>query len=112
MDLATNCTLWTLVNSAFTDEDASRAWAAEEMTWGLFHVPESNVCVLGDVAGLDVIELGCPTAYLSAWLARRSARPVGVDLTRASFTPQPVWRSGSAPRAPWSSARSGRSRAR
>jgi SAM-dependent methyltransferase len=31
------------------------------------------------VAGKDVIELGCGTAYVSAWLARRGARPVGID---------------------------------
>jgi SAM-dependent methyltransferase len=84
-DLAANRTLWTLVNSAFTDEDAFRAWAAGDMTWGLFHVPEREVRVLGDVRGLDVIELGCGTAYLSAWLARRGARPVGVDPTRAQL---------------------------
>ena len=32
-----------------------------------------------DVAGLDTIELGCGTGYVSAWLARRGARPVAVD---------------------------------
>ena len=32
-----------------------------------------------DVDGKDVIELGCGTAYVSAWLARRGARPVAVD---------------------------------
>ncbi len=32
-----------------------------------------------DPAGLDVIELGCGTAYVSAWLARRGAKPVGID---------------------------------
>jgi SAM-dependent methyltransferase len=31
------------------------------------------------VDGLDVVELGCGTAYWSAWLARRGARPVGLD---------------------------------
>jgi SAM-dependent methyltransferase len=41
--------------------------------------------VLGDVAGLDVVELGCGTAYFSAWLARLGARPVGVDLTPAQL---------------------------
>ena len=37
--------------------------------------------MLPDVAGNDVVELGCGTAYFSAWLARRGARPVGVDVT-------------------------------
>ena len=30
---------------------------------------------------MDTIELGCGTAYVSAWLARRGARPVGIDLS-------------------------------
>ncbi len=35
--------------------------------------------------GKDVIELGCGTAYVSAWLARLGARPVGVDVTPAQL---------------------------
>jgi SAM-dependent methyltransferase len=60
---------------------AERNWAAEEITWGILDAPESEVQVLGDVAGKDVVELGCGTAYVSAWLARRGARVTGVDLT-------------------------------
>src|SRR5437899_3332539 len=40
---------------------------------------------LGDVSGLDVVELGCGTAYFSAWFAKRGARPVGVDPTPAQL---------------------------
>jgi SAM-dependent methyltransferase len=32
-----------------------------------------------------VVGLGCGTAYFSAWLARRGARPTGVDLTPAQL---------------------------
>jgi SAM-dependent methyltransferase len=60
---------------------AERNWAAEEITWGVLDVPEREVQILPDVAGKDVVELGCGTAYVSAWLARQGARPVGVDLT-------------------------------
>jgi ubiquinone/menaquinone biosynthesis C-methylase UbiE len=35
--------------------------------------------------GLDVVELGCGTAYVGAWLARRGARVVGVDPTPAQL---------------------------
>jgi SAM-dependent methyltransferase len=31
------------------------------------------------VVGLDTVELGCGTGYVSAWLARRGASPVGLD---------------------------------
>jgi SAM-dependent methyltransferase len=58
-----------------------RAWAAEPR-WGVFHVPESLVGLLpGEVAGLDAVELGCGTGYVSSWLARRGARPIGLDPT-------------------------------
>jgi SAM-dependent methyltransferase len=51
-----------------------------EITWGIFGVPETELKALPeDVAGMDVIELGCGTAYISAWLARRGGRPTGID---------------------------------
>jgi SAM-dependent methyltransferase len=62
-------------------EAGRRAWASAEPWWGMFDVPEEEVRILPDVEGLDVVELGCGTAYWSAWLARRGARPVGVDLS-------------------------------
>lgn len=33
----------------------------------------------------DSLELGCGTGYISAWLARRSARPVGLDNAAAQL---------------------------
>jgi hypothetical protein len=54
--------LWTRANRDYGDEHADRAWAAEDITWGIFTVPERQLGVLGDVAGLDVVELGCGTA--------------------------------------------------
>lgn len=56
-----------------------RNWARPEPSWGVWGVPESELQMLSDVAGLDVVELGCGTGYVSAWLARRGARPVAID---------------------------------
>jgi SAM-dependent methyltransferase len=64
----------------FQLETARRNWA-KEPHWGIWGVPETELAVLPDVAGRDVVELGCGVAYWSAWLARRGARPVAVDLT-------------------------------
>jgi SAM-dependent methyltransferase len=83
--VARNRELWTRSNEEYTNESAARAWAQEEITWGMFKVPESQVGVLGDVAGLDVLDLGCGVAYFSAWLARRGARVVGLDVTPAQL---------------------------
>jgi SAM-dependent methyltransferase len=57
-----------------------RAWSSNDPSWGIWGIPESEVHLLpDDVRGMDVIELGCGTAYVSAWLARRGAKPVGID---------------------------------
>jgi SAM-dependent methyltransferase len=61
-------------------------WGRDEPTWGIWAIPESQVGLLPeDVAGLDAIELGCGTGYVSAWLARRGARPVGIDNSEAQL---------------------------
>src|SRR5271170_1343929 len=63
-----------------------RNWAADEPAWGIWAVPEAQVGVLPPgLAGLDVIEFGCGTGYVSAWLARRGARPVGLDISPAQL---------------------------
>jgi SAM-dependent methyltransferase len=84
-DVAANVALWTQTNERYTDGSAAAAWASDEVVWGAFAVPEADVRVLGDVAGLDVVELGCGTAYVSAWLAKHGARAVGVDPTPAQL---------------------------
>ncbi len=73
------------VNRASWDEDAPNwiergreAWGRADPVWGR-GIPESELRVLPDVAGLDAIDLGCGTAYISAWLMRRGARVVGLD---------------------------------
>jgi len=61
-------------------------WASEEPSWGIWGVPESQVEMLpADLEGRDTIELGCGTGYVSAWLARRGARPVGIDNSPAQL---------------------------
>jgi SAM-dependent methyltransferase len=66
---------------------AERAWAKDEIDWGIYGVKEADLGALADVEldGADVVELGCGTAYFSAWFARRGARPVGVDVTPAQL---------------------------
>jgi SAM-dependent methyltransferase len=80
-----NVEFWTKTNAEFTDADARRAWAQEELTYSLWNLGEAELGVFGDVSGLDAVELGCGTAYVSAWLARRGARVVGVDPTPAQL---------------------------
>jgi SAM-dependent methyltransferase len=85
-DLERNIEYWTAKNAAGYDDAGRRAWSTDAITWGQFEIPEDEVGALPDVAGMDVVELGCGTGYISAWLARRGARSVvGVDPTPAQL---------------------------
>jgi SAM-dependent methyltransferase len=73
---------WDEHMSAWFERYARPRWAAAEPYWGLWCIPQSQLPVLpADVAGAAVAELGCGSGYVSAWLARRGARPVGVDVS-------------------------------
>lgn len=57
-----------------------RAWGLDEPSWGIWGVPEAELELLhADMSGLDAIELGCGTAYVSAWMARRGATVTAID---------------------------------
>lgn len=73
-----NRAVWDTLSVEYAGRGA-RNWAREEPTWGIWGLPERELRALPDVQDRDVIELGCGTAYWSAWLARRGARVVGVD---------------------------------
>jgi len=65
-----------------------KSWASPSMSWGIWGIPESEVGAFGDLTamnGKDTIELGCGTAYFSAWMAKHGARPVGIDVTPAQL---------------------------
>jgi len=70
---------------AFSDEYQAKhgGHVAESggLAWGVAQIPESELQILGDVAGKDILEIGCGAAQWSIALARRGARPVGLDLS-------------------------------
>lgn len=80
-------------NRAYWDElaveyvdNGERNWATDAPSWGIWGIPDSEVGMLpADLEGKDVIELGCGTAYVSAWLARRGARVTGIDNSPAQL---------------------------
>jgi len=62
-----------------------KAWQ-EELRWGIWGIPESEARLLDGVEpGAEVVELGCGTAAISAWLLRLGLRPIGVDIVRAQL---------------------------
>jgi SAM-dependent methyltransferase len=74
------------VNRAFWDrqsdeyQERHREFIGQpEPRWGMWQIPESELQVLGDVAGQDVLELGCGAAQWGILLAQSGARMVGLD---------------------------------
>jgi SAM-dependent methyltransferase len=61
-----------------------RNWATEPL-WGLWGIPEREIGFFPDLDGRDVLEDGCGTAYVSAWVARAGGRPVGLDNSPAQL---------------------------
>src|SRR5262245_49320797 len=79
-------------NRAFWDADADDYQAAHgellashPKAWGVWRIRESELAILGDVAGADVLEFGCGGAQWSLALARDGARVVGLDQSRAQL---------------------------
>jgi SAM-dependent methyltransferase len=76
-----NREFWDRQSDWYHEQNAD--FIAEGRAWGLWQIPEDELDVLGDVAGKDVLELGCGAAEWSRALARRGARVTGLDNSEA-----------------------------
>ena len=74
---AQNREFWDRQSDEYHERNAD--FIAAGMAWGLWQIPESELAVLGAVAGRDVLELGCGAAEWSRALLAAGARPVGLD---------------------------------
>lgn len=53
----------------------------DAFVWGPEGLREEDAGLLGDVRGLDVLEVGCGAGQCTRWLAGHGARAVGVDVS-------------------------------
>jgi SAM-dependent methyltransferase len=83
-DLERNRRRWDAASAEYQRRHAARL-PTDEPTWGAWGIPERELRALGDVAGLDVLELGCGGAQWSIALARVGARCTGLDLSVAQL---------------------------
>jgi len=82
--VARNATRWNAVADDWVA--AGEANWAREPEWGEWGVPESEFRLLpADMTGMDAVELGCGTGYVSAWMARRGARVRAIDVSEAQL---------------------------
>lgn len=77
-DAARNRAAWDRTSDEYQARHAETL-GRPEARWGMWQLPESELQVLGEVAGKDVLELGCGAAQWSILLARHGARVVGLD---------------------------------
>jgi SAM-dependent methyltransferase len=59
--------------------------SARPDAWGAWRHPESELRLLPEVRGRDVLELGCGAGQWSVWLAGQGARVTGLDLSAAQL---------------------------
>ena len=80
-------------NRAWWDADSERYQAVQGQqlrdaggtAWGVWQIPEAELHILGDVAGLTTVELGCGAAQWSIALAQAGATAIGVDLSETQL---------------------------
>jgi SAM-dependent methyltransferase len=80
-DVARSRALWERQSDGYQRRHGGRLEEHGGCAWGAWRIPEAELRILGDVAGLDVLELGCGAARWSVALARAGARPVGLDIS-------------------------------
>lgn len=76
-----NRAMWEASSDRYEELHAITHLGEKAIAWGMWRVPEEELHILGEVAGKDVLELGCGAARWSIGLVRRGARPVGLDVS-------------------------------
>jgi SAM-dependent methyltransferase len=77
---------WDVQSDEYQEAHAAELVGEKALAWGIWRIPEAELRVLGDVAGKDVLELGCGQGEWSVALARKGARVVGVDNSGARLS--------------------------
>lgn len=78
LDFQRNRRAWDAESDEYQARHAAQL-AKNPMAWGVWSLPESELGMLGPVAGRDILEYGCGAAQWSIALAREGARVTGLD---------------------------------
>ena len=76
-----NRAMWEASSDSYQQRHALALSGEKAMAWGMWRIAEEELHVLGEVAGKDILELGCGGARWSIALAQCGARPVGLDFS-------------------------------
>jgi ubiquinone/menaquinone biosynthesis C-methylase UbiE len=81
-DVRANLASWDAYSEEYQRKHAEQLntdW--DRLTWGTWAIPEDEIHALGDVAGIDALELGCGAAQFGIRVAKRGANVTGLDFS-------------------------------
>jgi SAM-dependent methyltransferase len=80
-DVRVNRTSWEADSADYQERNAAQLNRWDRLGWGIWDIPEDEIGALGDVDGLDALELGCGAAQFGIRVAMRGAHVVGLDVS-------------------------------
>jgi SAM-dependent methyltransferase len=80
-----NREVWDADSAKYQEEHESDIEEEKRRAWGIWRIPESELTVLGDVAGKRVLELGCGAAQWASALHEDGAEVTGIDNSSAQL---------------------------
>jgi SAM-dependent methyltransferase len=80
-DVRTTRASWEADSDAYQDRNRSQLNRWDRLAWGTWDIPEEQVKALGEVAGLDVLELGCGACQCGIKVAKLGGAVTGLDVS-------------------------------
>ncbi len=70
---------WDELSDEYQKRHAPQLEKSGGTAWGVWQIPESDLQILGEVSGRDILEFGCGAAQWSIALSRQGARMTALD---------------------------------
>jgi SAM-dependent methyltransferase len=89
-DVRANLASWEADSADYQERHGAFLARWDEFGWGTWGIPEDEIHALGDVDGLDALELGCGAAQFGIRVAMRGARVTGLDFSANQLAAAPA----------------------
>jgi SAM-dependent methyltransferase len=89
-DVRANLAGWEADSADYQQRHADFLADWDRLGWGTWQIPEDEVRALGNVQGLDALELGCGAAQFGIGVAKRGAAVVGLDFSANQLAAAPA----------------------
>jgi ubiquinone/menaquinone biosynthesis C-methylase UbiE len=80
-DVRTNLASWEADSADYQARNRAQLNRWDRLGWGTWDIPEDDIHALGDVDGVDALELGCGACQFGIKVAMRGANVVGLDFS-------------------------------